>query len=96
MRTFLLYFFAAKQNIGQAFRNKMYKLARCIQMELKDITTVKIDSSLPKEQKIKQFIEDLENPYEFKVGDVLVKVSFNDGGTVLQETMLQYFKMAAI
>lgn len=65
-------------------------------MKLKDITTVKIDSALPKEQKIKKFIEDLQNPYEFKAGDVLVKVSFNNEGTALQEKMLQYFKMAVI
>ncbi len=63
-------------------------------MELKDITTVKIDSALPKEQKIKKFIEDLQNPYEFKVGDILVKVSFDNEGAVLQEAMLRYFKMA--
>ncbi len=65
-------------------------------MELKDITTVKIDSALPKEQKIKKFIEDLQNPYEFKVEDILVKVSFDNEGAVLQEAMLRYFNMAEI
>lgn len=65
-------------------------------MELKDITKIEIDSCLTKEQKIKKLVQELINPYEFKVGDVLVKVSFNKNGTTLQEMMLQYFKMAAI
>ena len=36
----------------------------------------KIDRSLPSEERIKSFIEQIKNPYQFKVGDTVVKVSF--------------------
>lgn len=44
--------------------------------ELVDIRNVKIDRSLPSEDRIKSFIEQIKNPYLFKVGDTVVKVSF--------------------
>lgn len=65
-------------------------------MELKDMATIKIDPNLAKEQKIRMLAEALQNPYEFRVGDVAVKVSFCEDGATLQEMMLQYFKTAAI
>ena len=44
--------------------------------QLVDIRNVKIDRSLPSEERIKSFIEQIKNPYQFKVGDTVVKVSF--------------------
>ena len=44
--------------------------------QLVDIRDVKIDCSLPSEERIKSFIEQIKNPYQFKVGDTVVKVSF--------------------
>ena len=44
--------------------------------QLVDIRDVKIDRSLPSEERIKSFIEQIKNPYQFKVGDTVVKVSF--------------------
>lgn len=44
--------------------------------QLVDIREVKIDRSLPSEERIKSFIEQIKNPYQFKVGDTVVKVSF--------------------
>jgi len=43
---------------------------------LVDIRDVKIDKSLPTEERIKSYVEQIKNPYKFKVGDVIVKVSF--------------------
>ena len=37
---------------------------------------VKIDRSLPSEERIKSFIEQIKNPYQFKVGNTVVRVSF--------------------
>lgn len=46
------------------------------QEQLVDIRDVKIDRSLPSEERIKSFIEQIKNPYQFKVGNTVVKVSF--------------------
>ena len=44
--------------------------------QLVDIRDVKIDRSLPSDERIKSFIEQIKNPYQFKVGNTVVKVSF--------------------
>ena len=44
--------------------------------QLVDIRDVKIDRTLPTEERIRSFVEQIKDPYKFKVGDVVVKVSF--------------------
>lgn len=46
------------------------------QVGLVDIHDVHIDSSLSTEDKIKSYVEQIKNPYCFKVGDVVVRVSY--------------------
>ena len=42
--------------------------------QLVDIRDVKIDRTLPTEERIRSFVEQIRDPYKFKVGDVVVKV----------------------
>ena len=44
--------------------------------QLVDIRDVKIDRTLPTEERIRSFVEQIRDPYKFKVGDLVVKVSF--------------------
>ncbi len=44
--------------------------------ELVDIRDVVIDKSLPLEDRVKSYVEQIKNPYCFKVGDVVVKVAY--------------------
>lgn len=44
--------------------------------ELVDIRDVKIDRTLPSEERIKAFIQQIKDPYQFKVGTTVVHVSF--------------------
>ena len=44
--------------------------------QLVDIRDVKIDRTLPTEERIRSFVEQIRDPYKFKVGDVVVQVSF--------------------
>lgn len=44
--------------------------------QLVDIRNVKIDQSLPTKERVQSFIEQIKNPYRFKVGDTIVNVSF--------------------
>lgn len=53
--------------------------------QLVDIQEVVINQSDSKKQKIESYIKQIKNPYCFKVGKVIVKVSFTEGGGPFQE-----------
>ena len=44
--------------------------------ELVDIRDVVIDKSLPLEERVRSYVEQIKDPYCFKVGDVIVRVSY--------------------
>lgn len=44
--------------------------------QLVDLRGVKIDPNLPSEERIRSFVAQIKNPYHFKVGDTVVRVSF--------------------
>ena len=43
---------------------------------LVDISDVKIDRSKPVEERMKSYVEQIKNPYLFKVGNTIVRVSY--------------------
>ena len=43
---------------------------------LVDIRDVKIDRSKPVEERMKSYVEQIKNPYLFKVGNTVVRVSY--------------------
>ena len=56
--------------------------------ELVDIRAVVIDRSLPVEERIKSYVEQIKNPYCFKVGDVKVRVSYANKDQSLNESFV--------
>mgnify|MGYP003179281028 FL=1 len=46
--------------------------------ELVDIRDVVIDKSLSLEERVRSYVEQIKDPYCFKVGDVVVRVSYAD------------------
>ena len=60
--------------------------------DLVDIRDVHIDLDLPKEERIRQFVEQIKNPYCFKVGNVVVKTTFADTDRTLDDCLEHYFK----
>lgn len=52
---------------------------------LVDIRSIRIDSSLPAEEKRREFIRQIGNPYCFRVGDIIVKSVYNGDGVSLNE-----------
>ena len=52
---------------------------------LVDIRDVKVDRSLPVEDRIRSYVEQVKNPYCFRVGDVKVRVSFDSNGRTLND-----------
>lgn len=56
---------------------------------LVDIRNVKIDRSLPVEERMKSYVEQIKNPYMFKVGNTIVRVSYKEDGPSFQEVFNQ-------
>lgn len=56
--------------------------------ELVDIRDVVIDRTLPVEERIKSYVEQIKNPYCFRVGDVKVRVSYANKDQSLNESFV--------
>lgn len=59
---------------------------------LRDIRNVKIDSSLTAEQKMVEYLKQIENPYCYKHGKYIVKISYTEGGGSLNERLESYLR----
>lgn len=57
---------------------------------LVDVTRIHIDESLTKEERLKEFVRQVKNPYCFRVGDVVVKNVYSGDGVSLKERFEQY------
>ena len=58
---------------------------------LVDITSVHIDTSLPAIQRMKDYLEQVKNPYCFLCGDTAVRIRFEPNGTDLSRLLKNYF-----
>ena len=64
-----------------------HDLLRCREAELKscdaaslvDLRNIRIDADKPVAERVRDFMEQVKNPYLFKVGDIVVKVKYGDG-----------------
>lgn len=52
---------------------------------LKDIRSVNIDEAQPLPARIRSFVQQIGDPYHFKVGDVVVTVCYSDNGCTLTQ-----------
>lgn len=55
--------------------------------KLQSLEQVKIDTSLPCEQRVKSFVEQIGNPYCYLDGDVVVSLGFSDTGVCLKDQL---------
>ena len=53
--------------------------------EVVDIQQIKIDEGLSQQEKRREFIREVKNPYCFRVGKVIVKASYSGNGVSLNE-----------
>lgn len=60
---------------------------------LVDIGDIKVNTKLPKEERILDFIRQIGNPYCYRCGKVVVKISFNDTGATLEDRMESFLRM---
>ena len=59
---------------------------------LRDIREVKVNTDLPKRERILDFIRQIGNPYCYRHGKYVVKVSFTDTDVTLEDRMLAYIR----
>ena len=59
---------------------------------LRDIRDVQIHADLPKKERILDFIQQIGNPYCYRHGKYIVKISFNDIDVTLEQRMLSYIR----
>lgn len=59
---------------------------------LRDIRDVHVDAELPKEERLLEFIRQIGNPYCYRHGKYVVKVSFTDTDVTLEQRMLAYIR----
>ena len=54
--------------------------------ELVDIRTVHVDRSLPLEERMRSYVEQVKDPYCFRVGNVKVRVSYAGKDNTLNDS----------
>ena len=59
---------------------------------LVDRRKVRINKDLPQKERLKQYVEQIKNPYCYLDGDVVVKVSFTDESVTLEERLQAYIR----
>lgn len=60
---------------------------------LKDIRDVHIDENLSKEERVQQFLEQIENPYCYKYDKTIIKVSFSDTNATFEDRLKEYLSL---
>ena len=56
---------------------------------LADIRDVSVDQTLPKEERIAEFLRQIKNPYCFRCGKFIVRAQYADNGVSLEDCLKQ-------
>ncbi len=57
---------------------------------LVDIHDVTVNTSLPREERLRDYMMQIKNPYCFKCGKTIVKVSFADTAATMEDRLEKY------
>ena len=55
--------------------------------DLVDIKNITVDKSLPKQERIAEFIRQIKDPYRFKCGKFIVTARYAESGPTLEECL---------
>ena len=61
--------------------------------ELVDIRDISVDSSLPKRERVTEYIRQIKNPYHFKCGKFTVRAKFAENGVSLEDCLQRLVTM---
>ena len=59
---------------------------------LVDIASVNVDATLPKAEWLKEYLSQIKNPYMFLCNGVVVKISFADSKSTIEDKLEQYIR----
>lgn len=59
---------------------------------LRDIQEVRVNTALPKRERMLDFIRQIGNPYCYRHGKYVVKVSFTETDVTLEDRLLSYIR----
>lgn len=59
--------------------------------QLADIRDIRIDTAKDRTTRIREFIQAAKNPYCFRYGNTIIKVSFSREGESFQDILQRYF-----
>jgi len=68
------------------------KLTEISKEELEDINKVEIDRTMKPEDRILSLLEQTRNPYIYRDGSIIVKISFANNGKTMQSCMEDYLE----
>lgn len=63
--------------------------------ELVDISEIEIDMKQSVQKRVKEYVEQVRNPYLVRVGEYVVKIGYSDCKETLNERMKQYISKIA-
>ena len=66
---------------------KQFSIKECDKEQLVDLLSIEIDGEKSKQERMLDYLRQVKNPYYFKVGDIAVRLVFDDGGRSFQECM---------
>ena len=63
--------------------------------ELVDISEIEIDTKQSVQKRVKEYVEQVHNPYLVRVGEYVVKIGYSDCEETLNDLMKQYISKIA-
>ena len=63
--------------------------------ELVDISEIEIDTKQSVQKRVKEYVEQVHNPYLVRVGENVVKIGYSDCEETLNDRMKQYISKIA-
>ena len=63
--------------------------------ELVDISEIEIDTKQSVQKRVKEYVEQVHNPYLVRVGEYIVKVGYSDCTETLNDRLKQYISKIA-
>ena len=66
---------------------KQISIKECDKEQLTDLSSIEIDSRKSKQERVLDYLRQVKNPYYFRVGDVAVRLVFDEGGRSFQQCM---------
>lgn len=63
--------------------------------ELVDISEIEIDTKQSVQRRVKEYVEQVHNPYLVRVGEYIVKVGYSDCTEILNDRLEQYISKIA-